>query len=86
MSSKVWDEITYPFPNFNGAAVEVWEWKSNFMSLFNHERNNFSVLWLKLIYASKRGPYCVIWLGSNSPEGNWSGLIMIEHHPLSNTS
>ena len=21
---KVWDEIAYPFPNFNGAAVEVW--------------------------------------------------------------
>ena len=23
MSSKVWDEITYPFLNFNGATVEV---------------------------------------------------------------
>ena len=22
---KVWDEITYPFPNFSGAAIEVWE-------------------------------------------------------------
>ena len=22
-SSKVWDEITYPFLNFNGATVEV---------------------------------------------------------------
>ena len=22
---KVWDEIIYPFPNFNSAAVEVWE-------------------------------------------------------------
>ena len=21
----VWDEITYPFPNFNGATDEVWE-------------------------------------------------------------
>ena len=21
---KVWDEIPYPFPNFNGATVEVW--------------------------------------------------------------
>ena len=27
--TKVWDEITYPFPNFNGATVEVWEWISN---------------------------------------------------------
>ena len=26
---KVWDEITYPFPNFNGATVYVWEWISN---------------------------------------------------------
>ena len=25
----MWDEITYLFPNFNGAAVEVWEWVSN---------------------------------------------------------
>ena len=29
MHSNVWDEITYPFPNFNGATVEVCEWKSN---------------------------------------------------------
>ena len=27
---KVWDEITCPFPNFNGATVDVWEWTSNF--------------------------------------------------------
>ena len=26
---KVWHELTYPFPNFNGADAEVWEWKSN---------------------------------------------------------
>ena len=31
---KSWDEITYPFPNFNGATVEVWEWVSNFISRF----------------------------------------------------
>ena len=31
---KVWDEIAYPFPNFNGATVEVWEWISNFTPLF----------------------------------------------------
>ena len=23
MSSEVWDEITYTFPNFNGATIEV---------------------------------------------------------------
>ena len=32
--SKVWDEITYPFPNFNGYTVEVWEWISNFIPHF----------------------------------------------------
>ena len=26
LPSKVWDEITYPIPNFNGYTVEVWEW------------------------------------------------------------
>ena len=31
---KVWDEITYPFPNFNSATVEVWEWISNLIAHF----------------------------------------------------
>ena len=22
----MWDDIIYPFLNFNGAAVEIWEW------------------------------------------------------------
>ena len=33
---KVWDEITYPLPNFNGTTVEVWEWISNFIHLTGH--------------------------------------------------
>ena len=28
---RVWDEITCPFPNFNGETVEVWEWINNFI-------------------------------------------------------
>ena len=28
------DEITYPFPNFNGGTVEVWEWISNLILHF----------------------------------------------------
>ena len=32
--SDVWDEITYPFTNFNGATIEVWEWISNFIQPF----------------------------------------------------
>ena len=31
---QVWDEITYPFPNFNSTTVEVWEWKRNFIPHF----------------------------------------------------
>ena len=31
---NVWDEITYPFPNFNGFTVEVWQWISNFIPRF----------------------------------------------------
>ena len=34
MPGKVWDELTYPFPNFNGATVEVWEWIGNFIPHF----------------------------------------------------
>ena len=34
MPSKVWNEITYQFPNYNGATFEVCEWISNFASYF----------------------------------------------------
>ena len=34
MPNEVWDEITYPFPNFNGWTVEVWEWIINFIPHF----------------------------------------------------
>ena len=29
MASKVWDEITYHFLNFNGGTIEVKEWIGN---------------------------------------------------------
>ena len=32
---KVRDEITLAFPNFSGAAVEVWEWISKFIRKWN---------------------------------------------------
>ena len=31
---NVWDEITHPFPKFNGTTVKVWEWMSNFIPCF----------------------------------------------------
>ena len=26
MTTILWDEILYPFPNLNGCTIEVWEW------------------------------------------------------------
>ena len=43
MPGEEWDEITYPFPKFNGRTVEVWECISNFLT----------TLRLKLIHVSK---------------------------------
>ena len=34
MPRNVWDAITYPFPNFKSATVEVWELISNFIPQF----------------------------------------------------
>ena len=31
----MWDEITFPFPNFNGTPVEVWKWISNVVTHFS---------------------------------------------------
>ena len=39
MPSKVWDEITYPFPNFNVCTFEVWEWIGNFIPHFTMDVN-----------------------------------------------
>ena len=39
--NKLEDEITYQFLNFNGAAIEVWDWMSNFLSHFLMEVINF---------------------------------------------
>ena len=52
--SKMWSEITHPFPNFNASTVEVREWISNFIPQFII-CDCFSMLGLKLIYVSKRG-------------------------------
>ena len=31
---RVWDKITFPFPNFNGITAEDWEWMSKFIPHF----------------------------------------------------
>ena len=58
---KVWDEITYPFPNFNSCTVEVWEWISNIISHIAGHVITYPMLWLKLIHVGKRGPsHCLM--------------------------
>ena len=52
MPSKVWDEITYSFLNFNGCTVEVSEWISNFTPHFIDDVITYP---LKLNHVSKRG-------------------------------
>ena len=34
MPTKICNEITYPLLNFNGCAVEVWEWINKFIPNF----------------------------------------------------
>ena len=45
MPSKVWDEITYQFPNFNGVAVDVcFERDKYFHPILYDGSNDFSIL------------------------------------------
>ena len=47
--NKAWDEMDYPFPNFNGTTVEVWELISDFIALW----------WMQLfIHAPTIGFFC----------------------------
>ena len=41
---KMWDQIIYPFPNFNGCTVDVWE--SEFKVISSHML--FSHMWLHI--------------------------------------
>ena len=52
--SKVWGEITDPFPNFNGCTAEVWEWISNSSHIYDG-CNYSTMLGLQLNQVSKRG-------------------------------
>ena len=58
MPSKVWDEISYPFPNFNGSTVEAWEWISNFIP--HYIMDVIAYPWWYLKHVDKRGSACYI--------------------------
>ena len=42
MASKVWDEIDYPLPNFNGCSGDIWEWISNIIPHFKMDDSTYS--------------------------------------------
>ena len=50
----MWDEITNPFTKFNGATVDVWEWKKWFLASFCCACDYSSMMGFKLIHVSKR--------------------------------
>ena len=56
MPSKVWGEITYPFPNLNGSTVEFWEWVGNFTPHCIMDVIIVAILGLKIIHVSKWAP------------------------------
>ena len=51
----MWDEITYPFPNFHVTTIKVWEWIRDFIQNVIG-RDFLSMQGLKLINISKGGP------------------------------
>ena len=67
MASKVWDEITYPFSNFNSAIVDVCESISNFipylimdviiMEIWDHILVHISMFIYIYIYIHTFAPY-----------------------------
>ena len=84
---KVWYEVTYPFPNFNGVTVEVYEWASNFIPRFIECGDYLSMLGFKLIHVISGVPQSqrVAILQSNFGKTcKICGRIFImEHHPMS---
>ena len=66
----MWDEITYPFPSFNGAAVEVWELIVNFISIYC-AHDNVSMLGFKLTHWGRVRHICV---GNPTIIGSDNGL------------
>ena len=51
--SKVWDEMTYPFPDFTGCTVEVRESISYFIPQLSNVCSYLSMLWFKFNCVNK---------------------------------
>ena len=75
---KMWDEITYIFPNFSGATIEVWEWISSLIphltghvttnSYWWHQANTWTNVDLssaKVARCCNKGPLLLTWFKFN---------------------
>ena len=78
MPRKVWDEIIYPFPNFNGCSLGMDE---KFHPTFYDGCNDLSMLVLKLISVNKMGPMPVTLKSTqcwwNACQTWWHGCVQI---------
>ena len=54
--SKLWDEITNPFSNFNGCGLGIYKWFHSTLGW-----NDLSMMGSKLIHISKSGPWWRKW-------------------------
>ena len=61
--NKSWDEITYPFPNFNGCTVDVWEWIRNFVP--HHIMDVISYPWCAIYVTSSSMVKSCVYCGGN---------------------
>ena len=61
MPSKVWDEITYPFPNYTAANRWSFGMDKKLHLTFYNGCNYLSILGLKLNHVSKRPPWGLMW-------------------------
>ena len=71
---KIWDVITYPFPNFSYCTIEIWEWINNCIPHFDR---HMIYCFFKFIHVNKKGPrnLGIIFLQSHY-EGPYRGDIV----------
>ena len=84
MPSKVWDEITYPFPNIKGCN----HWSLGMDKLFHRTIYNgcifLSMLGLKLTHVSERGPWASFKYNDHLSNFPGIGILIIDVRHLCN--
>ena len=79
MLKKVLDEITYPFPNFNGCTVEVWERINNFIPHIMMDVITYPCWYYMFIFIDKLSP---CWPWHNGSHTVYLGPIVAQHRVI----